>query len=89
MQLQDLSPDIARFLNLPGGTQGALITEVTPGSRAARAGLQPEDVILEVNRKPVQSAADAATALKANPSAPQVLRIRRGGATRFLTIPSQ
>ena len=34
MHLQDLTPDIARFLGLPEGTKGAIITEVVPGSRA-------------------------------------------------------
>jgi serine protease Do len=88
VQLQDLSPDIARFLNLPGGTQGALISEVLPDSRAARAGLQPEDVILDVDRKPVRSASEAVAALRANPKGAHVLRIRRGGATRFVTVPA-
>jgi serine protease Do len=87
VELQDVTPDIGRFLNLPQGIRGALITEVAPGSRADQAGLQPEDVILEVNRKPVQSAAEAVAALKANPGSAQILRIRRGGTTRFVTIP--
>jgi serine protease Do len=87
--LQDVTPEIGRFLSVPEGTRGALITEVVPGSRAARAGLQPEDVILEVNRKAVSSADEAAAALKANPGGDQILRIRRGGSTRFVTVPAR
>jgi serine protease Do len=89
VSLQDLTPEIGRFLELPPGTRGAIVAEVVPGSRAARGGLREEDVILEVNRKPVQSAAEAAAALKADPAAAQVLRVRRGGATRFVTVPGR
>ena len=50
------TPDIAP---LPGparrAREGAIVTEVVPGSRAAKAGLRAEDVILEVNRKPVRA----------------------------------
>jgi serine protease Do len=89
VELQNLTPDIARFLNLPEGTQGVLITEVLPGSRAARAGLRAEDVILEVNRKEVRSPEEAITALRANGSGAQVLKIRRAGTTRFVTVPGR
>jgi serine protease Do len=89
VQLQDLTPDIAGFLGLPDGTKGAIITEVTPGSRAARAGLKAEDVILEVNRKGVASAASAAAAFKENPGGVQYLRIRRGNGTRLVTVPGK
>jgi serine protease Do len=89
VHLQDVTPDIGRFLQLPDGTRGAIIAEVVPGSRAARAGLKAEDVIVEVDRKPVESAADAASALQKNASAAHILRVRRGGSTRFVTVPGR
>jgi serine protease Do len=89
VELQNLTPDIARFLNLPEGTQGVLITEVRPGSREGRAGLRAEDVILEINRKEVRSPEEAITALRANGSGAQVLKIRRAGQTRFVTVPGR
>ena len=87
IQMQDLTPDIARFLRLPEDTQGAVITEVLPGSRAAKAGLQSEDVILEVDRQPVDSANQAVQRLKDKPAGIHYLKIRRGAQTRLLTIP--
>ena len=48
---------------VPGQIQGALITEVVPGSRAENAGLKPGEVIMEVNRKPVASASEAVAAI--------------------------
>lgn len=85
--LQTLSPEIARALGLPPDTKGAVITEVVPGSRADKAGLEDGDVILKVNRKDVRSADDAVAALRAQPGE-VLLQVRRGNATRFVTVPA-
>ncbi len=57
--LEDLTPDVRQQLQAPETVRGAVIDRVQPGSAADNAGLQRGDVIVEVNRKPVQSAADA------------------------------
>jgi serine protease Do len=51
-------------LELPGGRSGAVVANVAQASAAARAGVAPGDVIVEVHRKPVGSAADAVAALR-------------------------
>jgi S1-C subfamily serine protease len=51
--LQPVTPDIADSLGLDRPT-GALIKEVHAKGPAARAGLQPGDVVLSVDGKPVQ-----------------------------------
>jgi serine protease Do len=53
--VQDLSPELRQGLGLQA-TRGALVSEVNPNSPAARAGLQPGDVITSFDRKPVASA---------------------------------
>ncbi|RMG28980.1 MAG: DegQ family serine endoprotease [Gammaproteobacteria bacterium] len=54
---QDVTPDLARAFGIrPGG--GAVITRVFAHSPAARAGLQPGDVILRIDGHPVRSAAE-------------------------------
>jgi serine protease Do len=55
----DLDANTRSELNLPDRLTGAVITEVAPDSAAARAGLKPGDVILEINRHPVDSARSA------------------------------
>jgi len=47
-----ISPAIAAQLNLPD-TRGALVQETLENSPAARAGLQPGDVILSYNGRPI------------------------------------
>jgi serine protease Do len=58
--LQNLTPDLREQLQLPSNLKGGVVVgEVVPGSPADNAGLSRGDVILEVNRKPVQSSDDA------------------------------
>jgi Do/DeqQ family serine protease len=50
--IQEVTSDLAESLGLNKVT-GAIVTSVTPGSAADRAGLQREDVIVAFNGKPV------------------------------------
>ena len=61
--LADLTPDVRQQVQAPSDVKGAVIERVQPGSPADNAGLQQGDVIVSVNRKPVQSAADVKEAL--------------------------
>jgi serine protease Do len=68
LTLQDLTPALARRLQVPGGQAGAMISDVDPDSGSAAAGLRPADVILSVNRRPVSNAAEAGRELQKIPS---------------------
>ena len=52
---QDLDPNLAEAFGLKDA-KGVLIPEVTEGSAADKAGLKHNDVILELNGEPVESA---------------------------------
>ncbi len=56
-QAQDLTPELATAFNIDR-QQGAVVSEVTKGSPADKAGLQTGDVITELNGRPVQNASD-------------------------------
>jgi serine protease Do/serine protease DegQ len=55
---QDLSPDLAEAFGL-NTQRGAVINSITPGSPAEDAGLQPGDILVSINDKPVRNAQDA------------------------------
>jgi serine protease Do len=91
MDIDPITPDIARELELPRGQGGAIVSDVTPGSPAFNAGVQQYDVILAVNRTPVTSVSQVSRELeKAPPNTPVfllVLRQGRDGAQQvFLTM---
>jgi len=86
LTLQNLTPSIARRLQIPSGKSGALISDVDPNGPAA-AALRAGDVILSVNRQPVTNAADAGRELQKVPSGhiAQIL-VWRGESEVFVTV---
>jgi len=64
---------------------------VQPGSAADNAGLQRGDVIVEINRRPVKSDADAVDQLKGIPNGQDALVLvwSNGGSTYRVLHPNQ
>ena len=84
--LQTLTPDVASSLGLERGVRGAVVTDVVSGSPAERAGLKPGDVVVEVDRKPVNSSEETVAALRAPQKNGHLLRVRGASGTRFVTV---
>lgn len=89
--LADLTPEAREQLQAPSSLHGALIERVQPGSAADNAGLRQGDVIVEVGRKPVQSAADVQRALSSVPKGEDALVLiwSNGGSTFRVLHPTQ
>jgi serine protease Do len=86
MQLQELTPQMARQRGLPDES-GVLVVGVQPGSPAERAGLQRGDLIREVNRQPVQSVQEVRDAIaKAENQESLVLLVKRGQGSLFVAM---
>lgn len=87
VKVTDLDDDTRQALRAPATLKGALITDIDPDGEAYRAGLRQGYVIVEINRQPVQSAADAMTLSKeAKPGTPLLLRVWGEGQSRFFTL---
>jgi serine protease Do len=86
VQVDELSPQIARQLGLSPSTRGVVVSSVRGGSAADEAGLQRGDVIEEVARKPVSSVAEFQQALRGIGDNDVLLLVNRGGSSLFLVI---
>jgi serine protease Do len=81
----ELTPEMARQIDLPANVQGVLVTGVDPDSGVAE--LQKGDVIEEINQQPVTSVSDYNEISSAlDPSQPQVLSVCRHRARSFLVL---
>ncbi len=56
VQVQDITPELAKAMGLKT-TQGALVSGVTKGSAADKAGIKPGDVIIRFDGKKVKNSA--------------------------------
>ncbi len=87
VRVQDLTPELAQRARVDPGTKGVVVTAVAPDSPAASAGLDPGDVILEINRQPVASVADYKKAIsKLKKGDTVLLRVRSGQAVQYLPV---
>jgi len=86
VSLQDLNQSLAESFGLET-PDGAVITSVVPDTPAARAHLQPGDVITEVNGQPVQSAGDVSNRVgTAAPGDMLRLRVWRSSSARPIDV---
>ena len=53
INIQPLTPELAKEFNLPDESSGVLVGGVTPNSSAAKAGVQDGDVVIQFNGKKV------------------------------------
>src|SRR6266478_987681 len=87
LSVQDVTPQLARQSQVDPATKGAVVVDVAPDSPAADAGLEPGDVVLEVNRRAVASAAEYKNAVKGVKKGDTALvRVRRGQATQYVPV---
>src|SRR5579862_9218363 len=85
--VENLTPETAQELKLPATTKGVVVDQVNPASRAAEAGLEPGDVIQQVNHQPVNTVKDFSQAVsQAKQGDPVLLLVDRNGSTIFLAV---
>ncbi|MFO0754451.1 MAG: DegQ family serine endoprotease [Thermodesulfovibrionales bacterium] len=84
--VENITPPLAHQLKLRD-RNGVVVTDVESGSPAESAGIQPGDVIREVNRVPVKDLNEYQSVLaKTKKGAPVLFLIRRGEQTFYLSI---
>ncbi|MCH8065941.1 MAG: trypsin-like peptidase domain-containing protein [Chloroflexi bacterium] len=72
VQFTDITPSLARNLNLPAD-KGVGVVDVTPGSPADAAGLQPNDIIIRIEDTPITNSGDLVEVLRRYRAGEQVV----------------
>jgi len=87
MRVEDLDASMARRFRLEDTESGVIVVEVSPSSAAAKAGVQPGDVIKRVGDTEIDSAREFRTAIsRVNDEDSVLLLIRRRGGSIFLPV---
>jgi Do/DeqQ family serine protease len=86
LTLQPLTPELASRLGFEANEQGLVVTRVESGSSAAEAGIAQGDLIQEVNRQSVRTAADFSAAITRSGTRPALILVNRRGNTIYVTL---
>ncbi len=87
----NLDDQARQQLNVPEQVKGVVVQDVRPGSPAEDAGLQPGDVIQEVNRKPAGDPSQFASTVRSAPGDKDILLLvwSKGNASYRTVRPDQ
>jgi len=91
MQVSPLTSKLREELNLSETQTGVAVVDVAHNSEAAKRGVRPGDVIVDVNNVPVKSADDLRKAFEAaakNGRKFALVRVAREKDTAFVTLPT-
>ncbi len=87
IEVDTLTPEIAKQLGYTKGEEGVVIVKVKPGSPAVQAGMRPGFLIQAVNHKKVSTVEEFNAAMNSIETKNRVLMlVRQGNMTRFYSI---
>jgi serine protease Do len=87
LQVRAINPEIADRLGLDENTRGVIVTAVDPGSKAAETDIRQGDLIVEINRKPIESMDDYRSQIERIEKGDTVqMLLRRGGNGGLLAV---
>jgi serine protease Do len=91
LAVSNLTADARQQINAPEQLHGVLVENVRPASPADEAGIQPGDVILEVNRKPAESPSQFSSEVHNNQDGKAILLLvwSKGNASYRTIHPDQ
>ena len=86
VQVDNLTPSVARELGVRPGTRGVVVTDVAPATPASDAGLRRGDIIEEINRQSVTNVTEYGRIVRQAGKQSLVLLVNRGGQTSFVVV---
>ena len=89
IKVQPITSELRKKYSLAEDEEGVVVTQVIPAGPAAQAGIEPGDVIKEIDRKKITDIDDFQEAIQGvKPGEMILLRVRHGVWTMYITIPS-
>jgi len=86
VMVQGLTPELKKNLDIPGRINGVVITDIEEGSPSGGI-LTPNDVIVEVNRKRINSTKDYEAVVSNIKSGQDILLlVFRNGSTIYISL---
>ncbi len=86
VSIDEVTAEIREQLNVPSRIQGVLVTSVAAGGPSSRAGIQPGDIILELDRRAARTVEEAVK-LSEEIKGPKILvQLWREGRVRLLVV---
>jgi serine protease Do len=90
MTVESLTPQLASQLNIKDGTQGVVVTQVEPGSMAARVGIERGDVLVTIGGRQITDTSQFREAMKEQNLKEGIrLQVMREGIKRFVFVRSE
>lgn len=88
VEMVALTPEVLRRIRAPRDTRGVLIVSVEPDTRGFNAGLQPDDVIQQLNDQQLGAPVDLQTAVRRAGGEAFTLTVIRRGNTITVKVPA-
>jgi S1-C subfamily serine protease len=81
-----MTPELASRLEVPPSTDGLVVDQVDPNGVAAAAGIQPGDIIRQIDGKPVKSPSDLRAGYHAKSDRPALVLVQRHDQTYYAAV---
>ena len=80
LRVRDIDPEIAEQLGVSSDQNGVVVVQIDPESKSAQAGVRRGDIIIEINREPIENIKDYRAQVKEIDKGNTVqMLLRRGG----------
>ena len=87
ISISDITPEMARRLDLGGRTEGVYVGQVNPNGAAEKAGIKAGDIIVEFNlNKLANSAALQEQVNRLRPGEQAVVTVLRAGSQKEIIV---
>jgi len=87
VSVSDLTPELAQGFRVAESTKGAVVQNVVPNAPGAKAGLQPGDIVVSLNGKPVETSSQLTRGVASvQPGGKVTLTVLRNGQKKDVQV---